>query len=129
MLSVLHLSFQNEKTDSELKLQDPSLEKLVQNLTHLKELYLDQVDISSSVPIILANLTFLKVVWLRMCHLYGQFPASIFHLPHLEVLYLDGNQDIEGFLPEFQDNSPLREPILSGRKLPSSIGKLANLEV
>ncbi|KAJ8443482.1 hypothetical protein Cgig2_016965 [Carnegiea gigantea] len=137
MLSVLDLS-------SEPRLKDPSLEKLVQNLTHLKELYLDQVDIFSSVPIILANLTFLKVVSLQLCDLYGQFPTSIFHLPHLEELYLDGNERLEGFLPEFQGPIPfslgnltkLTYLDLSGQEdnnvfsgdLPSSVANLTQVQ-
>ncbi|KAJ8448975.1 hypothetical protein Cgig2_004030 [Carnegiea gigantea] len=133
-LSTLDLSNQLEDTKDggQLKLQDPSLEKLVRNLTRLKELYLDQVDISSFVPDILTNLTLLEEVSLRVCNLNGQFPTNIFHLPHLEMLYVSGNIDLMGFLPEFQQNSPLKHLGLSMTsfhgELPSSIGELANLE-
>ncbi|KAJ8443474.1 hypothetical protein Cgig2_016957 [Carnegiea gigantea] len=133
-LSTLDLSNQHEdtKAGSQLKLQDPSLEKLVRNLTRLKELYLDQVDISSFVPDILTNLTLLEVVSLQVCNLNGQFPTNIFHLPHLEMLYVNSNPDLMGFLPEFPQNGPLKRLSLSitsfHGELPSSIGELANLE-
>ncbi|KAJ8448983.1 hypothetical protein Cgig2_004038 [Carnegiea gigantea] len=133
-LSALDLSTHPEdtKANSQLKLQDPTLEKLVRNLTRLKELYLDQVNISSFVPDILTNLTLLEVVSLRGCNLNGQFPTNIFHLPHLEMLYVHVNPDLMGFLPEFQQNSPLKRLSLSVTsfhgELPSSIGQLANLE-
>jgi len=105
---------------------------LVRNLTHLELLSLDFVDISSSVPIILANITSLKVVSLEYCKLNGEFPSDIFLLPHLEWLSLISNEDIVGSLPEFEDNSPLNALGLVFTsfhgKLPSSIGKLAKLE-
>ncbi|KAJ8448974.1 hypothetical protein Cgig2_004029 [Carnegiea gigantea] len=111
-LSTLDLSNQygDAKAGSQLKLQDLSLEKLLRNLTRLKELYLDQVDISSSVQDILTNLTLLEVVSLKVCNL----------------------NDLIGFLPKFQPNSPLKRLGLSVTsfygELPSSIGELANLE-
>lgn len=134
MLSLLDLSHVVglPKADSQLKLENPNLETLVHNLTRLSRLYLDVVDISSSMPTILTNLTFLKEGSFRYCNLYGQFPTNLCHLPHLEMLHLTGNTDLVGILPEFQPNSHLTKLDVSVTsfhgELPSSIGQLANVE-
>ncbi|XP_021843372.2 receptor-like protein 6 [Spinacia oleracea] len=115
-----------------LKLHDPSLEKLLRNLTHISQLYLDMVDLSSTVPITLTKLSSLKAISLQNCNLYGELPTSLFRLPQLEILHLSGNKDLAGFLPEFHSNSPLKELHLYGTsfsgKVPQSIGNLAHLE-
>ena len=100
MLTLLDLSTEHgPKAYSQLKLEDPSLEMLVQNLTRLSQLYLNTVDISSSVPIVLANLTYLEDLMLQFCNLNGQFPTSVFHLPRLKRLCLTANEDLVGTLP------------------------------
>uniref|UniRef100_A0A199U9D6 Leucine-rich repeat-containing N-terminal plant-type domain-containing protein n=1 Tax=Manihot esculenta TaxID=3983 RepID=A0A199U9D6_MANES len=59
--------------DGLLKLRQASFRGLVQNMTNLKELDLECVDISSTV---LANLSSLESLHLCGCELHGEFPAS-----------------------------------------------------
>ncbi|XP_052177648.1 receptor-like protein 6 [Diospyros lotus] len=112
-----------------LRLQHPSLHSLLQNLTSLEEIYLDDVNITSN--LILPNISSLTTLSLSDCGLYGTFPTSIFHLPKLRVLNLRGNHHLIGHLPEFQDTSPLQELILASTnfsgELPNTIGNLSFL--
>ncbi|KAL6330240.1 hypothetical protein AAG906_040162 [Vitis piasezkii] len=115
-----------------LQLQKPDLRNLVQNLTHLKELHLSQVNISSTVPVILANLSSLRSLSLENCGLHGEFPMGIFKLPSLELLDLNSNRYLTGYLPEFHNASHLKYLDLywtsfSGQ-LPASIGFLSSLK-
>ncbi|XP_074314927.1 receptor-like protein 6 [Silene latifolia] len=130
-LTVLELGEDSTETKL-LKLQNPSLDNLIQNLTHLQELDLKNVDVSSTVPVNLQNMTTLKQISIDNCNLYGNLPPNLFHLPHLETLRLNLNGDIGGSLPEFQWHSPLKRIILSGTslsgELPPSIGRLAQLK-
>ncbi|KAJ8425889.1 hypothetical protein Cgig2_033162 [Carnegiea gigantea] len=132
-LSVLDLSHNADpSTGSRLRLKDTSLERLVRNLTLLAYLHLDSVDISSPVPTILTNLTSLESLSLEVSNLCGQFPSSIFGLPRLEYLDLSRNYALEGFLPEFQPNSRLRDIFVAitafSGEVPPSVGQLAHLE-
>ncbi|KAA8524854.1 hypothetical protein F0562_011277 [Nyssa sinensis] len=115
-----------------LKLENPSLRSLVQNLTNLEELYLSDVNISSTVPDILTNLSALTSLGLQYCGLYGEFPSSIFLLPNLRFLNLRSNQELTGYFPKFLQSSPLELLSLSGTsfsgKLPDSIGNLNSLK-
>ncbi|KAL6336591.1 hypothetical protein AAG906_025596 [Vitis piasezkii] len=86
-----------------LKLEQPNLRMLVQNLKELRKLYLNGVDISapgnewcqalsSSVP----NLRVLSLSW---CFLLGPIDSSM--VPTLQILDLSDNQLLWGALPEF----------------------------
>lgn len=67
-----------------MRIETPSLERLIQNLTHLTELVLDCVDMSSVSPNSFVNLSsFLTSLHLSDCGLKGRFPDNIFHLPNL----------------------------------------------
>ncbi|KAM7477939.1 hypothetical protein LguiA_026152 [Lonicera macranthoides] len=116
-----------------LKLEKPGLRGLVQNLTNLKELYLSEVDISSQVPENLGNLTSLRSLKLQNCGLFGEFPTAIFHLPNLEILSARDNENLNGSLPEFHRNSPLKILALHNTSfsgvLPHSIGNLSSLSM
>lgn len=116
-----------------LKLFDPSIEMLVQNLTHLRQLYLGKVDTSSNFPVILTNVTSLEELFLPLCDLYGNLPSDIFHLPHLSILDLEGNNNLAGNLPNFRWYNPLKTLSLGSTeflgRLPPSIGELSHLEV
>ncbi|KAI3769504.1 hypothetical protein L6452_00610 [Arctium lappa] len=114
-----------------LKLQSPSLEKLVQNLTGLEELHLSGVDISSSVPRFLANFSSLRSIRLRNCSLRNEFPIAILQLPKLKFLSVSYNTNLTGFLPEFHNNSLLEHLYLYSTGfsgiIPKSIGNLNRL--
>ncbi|XP_050255752.1 receptor-like protein 43 isoform X6 [Quercus robur] len=111
-----------------LKLQNPGLQSLVEKFPNMEELYLTQVDISSTVPNNMANLTSLTSLYLRECGLHGEFPAGIFQLPNLEVLSVRYNADLTGYVPEFNRSSPLKVLMVAGTsfygELPDSIGDL-----
>ncbi|KAL9372031.1 hypothetical protein Peur_034275 [Populus x canadensis] len=70
-----------------------SCDKLVQNLTKLRELYLGSVNMSLVSPNSLTNLSSsLSSLYLSDCGLQGKFPGNIFLLPNLESLYLSYNE-------------------------------------
>ncbi|KAF3442378.1 hypothetical protein FNV43_RR16294 [Rhamnella rubrinervis] len=75
--------------------------RLVKNMTNLKGLWLDYVDMSSSViPESLANLSSLETLSLFDCNLHGsRFPKNIFHLPEIRDLDVSFNSDLIGTLP------------------------------
>ncbi|XP_038708566.1 receptor-like protein 6 [Tripterygium wilfordii] len=114
-----------------LELTGLGLERLVQNLTHIEELYLDNVDISSAVPSNIANLSALTSLHLGNCGLLGRFPNRIFELPNLQDLNMGMNENLLGYLPEFQRSSPLKilwlESTNFSGQIPASIGNLHSL--
>jgi Leucine-rich repeat (LRR) protein len=114
-----------------LKLQKPGLKSLAQKLTNLIELNLSEVDISSTVPNILANLSSLTSLFLSDCGLHGEFPTGIFHLHNLRSLDAGLNKDLTGRIPDLNRSSPLELLELSytsfSGELPGSIGNLKSL--
>jgi Leucine-rich repeat (LRR) protein len=115
-----------------LKLQKHGLRSIAQKLTNLKELHLSEVDISSTVPNILANLSSLTSLFLEECGLHGEFPTRIFHLPNLSSLRVGDNPYLIGSMPDFNRSSPLEllrltRTSFSG-ELPNSIGNLESLK-
>ncbi|XP_028116795.1 receptor-like protein 7 [Camellia sinensis] len=128
-LVSIDLSFNVDSSNAGgLKLEKPGLRSLLQNLTNLKVLRLNDVSISSEVPDTLANLTSLTTLVFENCGLRGEFPISIFYLPNLQVLDVSLNGYLTGHLPEFHPSSPLQHLMLSynsfSGKLPNSIGNL-----
>ncbi|PRQ45740.1 putative leucine-rich repeat-containing, plant-type, leucine-rich repeat domain, L [Rosa chinensis] len=132
-LSSLDLSGNLDTLSNEglLKLKASNLANLVQNLTSLEKLHLTNINISSTIPDSLANLSFLSSLALRNCDLYGEFPIRIFKLQYLAFLSVRFNQELSGYLPDFNGSSPLTSLILRetnfSRNLPSSIGNLEEL--
>ncbi|KAA8535132.1 hypothetical protein F0562_030135 [Nyssa sinensis] len=104
---------------------------LVQNLTKLRELHLDYVNISSVIPSSMLNLTSLSSLHLVYCGLQGKFHDDIFHLPNLKELLLLDNYDLTGHLPKLNSSSPLEYLDLGSTsfsgELPNSIGNLKSL--
>ncbi|KAL3733429.1 hypothetical protein ACJRO7_022882 [Eucalyptus globulus] len=107
---------------------------IFQNLTTLRKLVLDDVDMSMISPKSFANLssslTYLSVGY---CSLGGIFPDSVFRLPSLTTLYIYGNDNLFGILPKSNWTSPLETLSLyrtgfSG-EIPDSIGNMKNLTV
>ncbi|XVF20498.1 hypothetical protein REPUB_Repub12eG0005700 [Reevesia pubescens] len=115
-----------------LKLRKPNLRSLLKKLTNLKEVYLTDVRISSSVPNILAKFSLLTTLILSNCDLRGEFPTGIFELPSLQFLSLQSNQELTGSLPDIQGNHPLLKLSLANTsffgQLPESIGNFKSLE-
>ena len=131
LLALSKLVFLDLSANPMLQLQKPGLRNLVQNLTHLKKLHLSQVNIFSTIPHELASLSSLTSLFLRECGLHGEFPMKIFQLPSLQYLSVRYNPDLIGYLPEFQETSPLKMLYLAGTsfygELPASIGSLDSL--
>nr|XP_048328452.1 receptor-like protein 9DC3 [Ziziphus jujuba var. spinosa] len=121
-LSLLDLS------SNDLELKSPNLSRLVRKLRNLKQLHLNYVDISSTVPSFLSNFSSLTSLLLDGCSLHSEFPNGIFQLPHLQVLDLQNNPHLMGYLPEFHSNSSLEVLLLHNTgfsgKIPSSIENL-----
>ncbi|KAK4418913.1 Receptor-like protein 6 [Sesamum alatum] len=91
-----------------LKLESPNLQMLVQNLTGLRELYLDSVDVSAQgsnwSQVLSSSLPDLRNLSLRGCHLQGPIDASLTELRSLSVLHLDSNNlasEVPNFLANF----------------------------
>ncbi|GLT26007.1 hypothetical protein SLA2020_010990 [Shorea laevis] len=82
---------------------------LVHNLTELRFLILDSVDMSLVVPSSLLNLTSsLEHLSLSFyCNMQGNFPNQVFQLPSLQLLDLSSNSDLRGELPHSIGNLKL----------------------
>ncbi|KAH6798255.1 hypothetical protein C2S52_022809 [Perilla frutescens var. hirtella] len=90
-----------------LKLEIPNLQMLVQNLTGLRALHLDGVDISAQrsdwCQALSSSLPDLTTLSLRGCGLSGPLHSSLAGLHSLSILYLDGN-NLSTTVPEFIAN-------------------------
>ncbi|KAM4090661.1 hypothetical protein ACJW30_09G078700 [Castanea mollissima] len=123
-LVTLDLSFPSFEYcfDYELKHDNLNFATLVQNLTRLTELYLDEVIISSQgnewCQALSSSLPNLRVL-------------SMSDFPTLQTVDLSDNELLQGSLPEFYPNGSLQSLLLSGKQfsgtLPDSIGNLKRL--
>lgn len=119
-------------TYSTLRLENPVMEALVQNVTKLQLLFLDSVDMSTVVPGTLKNLSSsLTSLSLSYCRIQGEFPENIFRLPNLQMVRLKFNSNLSGVFPRSNWTSPLRCLDVSGTRfsgqLPDSICNLRHL--
>ncbi|KAM5560524.1 hypothetical protein ABKV19_021608 [Rosa sericea] len=111
----------------EYKLEISNLHKLVENLTELRELYLDDVQISAEgsewCQAISSSLPNLRVLSLSYCNLSGPFHESLANLRSLSVIQLGGN-NISAPVPAFFANfSNLTSLILYGCNLQGTFPK------
>ncbi|GLT25998.1 hypothetical protein SLA2020_010920 [Shorea laevis] len=116
-----------------LLLDNIKFQMLVHNLTELRFLILDSVNMSLVVPSSLLNLTSsLEHLSLSYCNLQGNFPNQVFQLPSLQLLDLSYNFDLGGNLPESNQSSTLEYLNLANTnfsgELPHSIGNLKLLK-
>ncbi|KAK4593993.1 hypothetical protein RGQ29_017889 [Quercus rubra] len=116
-----------------MRIETPSLKRLVQNLTHLTELFLFGVDMSYVSPNSFMNLSSsLTSLNLFECGLKGRFPDNIFHLPNLQLLDLSYNYNLTGSLPTYNWSTPLKSLGLSITEflidLPNLISNLKSLK-
>uniref|UniRef100_A0A2N9IEJ1 Leucine-rich repeat-containing N-terminal plant-type domain-containing protein n=1 Tax=Fagus sylvatica TaxID=28930 RepID=A0A2N9IEJ1_FAGSY len=108
-----------------LKLETPSLKRLIQNLTNLNELFLDEVNMSAVSPASFKNLSSsLTSLRLYYCGLIGRFPDNIFHLPNLQLLDVRYNYNLTGSLPNYNWSSPLKSLRLSRTGFPIDLPNL-----
>ncbi|KAK8371540.1 hypothetical protein V6Z11_A01G249400 [Gossypium hirsutum] len=118
-----------------LKLEKPNLEMLVQNLTKLRFLYLDDVNISAKGNEwckALLPLTELQVLNMSGCYLSGPIHSSLSKLRSLSVIHLDFNNlsaSVPKFFAEFPNLTSLSLTYtnLSGR-LPDEIFQIPTLQ-
>ncbi|KAM5560530.1 receptor-like protein 6 [Rosa sericea] len=108
-------------------LEISNLHKLVENLTELRELYLDDVQISAEgsewCQAISSSLPNLRVLSLSYCNLSGPFHESLANLRSLSVIQLGGN-NISAPVPAFFANfSNLTSLILDGCNLQGTFPK------
>jgi Leucine-rich repeat (LRR) protein len=92
----LSTSYMDHCVFDSLKLENPNLNMLVQNLSELTELYLDRVNISVQGSewgtALSSSLPKLRVLSLSHCHLSGPIPMFVFEFPSLERLDLSHNK-------------------------------------
>ncbi|XP_034693104.1 receptor-like protein 34 [Vitis riparia] len=98
-----------------LKLENPNLRMLVQNLTELKELYLNGVNISAQgkewCQALSSSVPNLQVLSLASCYLYGPLDSSLQKLRSLSSIRLDSNNfsaPVLEFLANFSNLTQLR---------------------
>ncbi|XP_056172671.1 receptor-like protein 7 [Syzygium oleosum] len=146
-LSIHDLSLLYFRGTDTLKLKNPNLKTLIRNLTELRQLHLDGIDLSSEgnerCNALSSSVRKLHVLSMSNCFLSGPVDSSLVNLHHLEIpskifqvqtlriLDLSGNQLLQGPLPNFPEDSSLETLVLtytsiSGR-LPDSIGNLRKL--
>ncbi|GLT35538.1 hypothetical protein SLA2020_099820 [Shorea laevis] len=116
-----------------LLLDNIKFQMSVHNLTELRFLALDFVNMSLVVPSSLLNLTSsLEHLSLRDCSLQGNFPNQVFQLPSLQLLDFSYNFDLGGNLPKSNQSSTLEYLNLAYTnflgELPHSIGNLKLLK-
>ena len=128
-LVSLDLSFNDE-----LLIETPVWKSVIHNLTQLRELLLDQSDMSSIRPNSLMNLSSsFTTLSLNYCKLQGKLENSILCLPSIQTLDLGFNINLDmGSLPKSNWSSYLQFLDLSSvsfsGKLPDSIGNLKSLK-
>ncbi|KAL3733428.1 hypothetical protein ACJRO7_022881 [Eucalyptus globulus] len=131
---LVSLDLSNNYFSGRLSLENSIFTMLVQNLTTLRKLVLDEVDMSMVSPKSFTNLsssmTYLSA---SFCSLAGIFPDTIFRLPSLTSLYIFLNDNLTGILPKSNWTSPLESLSLwytsfSG-EIPDSVGNMKNLTI
>ncbi|WOL12551.1 receptor-like protein 12 [Canna indica] len=132
-LSTFYL---NELPSSSLKLHDPNFATVISNLSNLKELVLDGVNISADghewCQAVSVSTPGLEVLSLAGCSLTGPIHSSLSSLPSLSILRLDQN-NLNSIFPDFFGNfSSLTVLRLSSCGLqgsvPESLFQLRNLK-
>ncbi|GKV48139.1 hypothetical protein SLEP1_g54969 [Rubroshorea leprosula] len=116
-----------------LLLDNIKFQMFVHNLTELRFLILDSVNMSLVVPSSFLNLTSsLEHLGLSSCNLQGNLPNQVFQLPSLQLLNLSYNYDLGGNLPESNQSSALKYLNLAktnfSGEFPHSIGNLKLVE-
>ncbi|KAI9384060.1 hypothetical protein POPTR_012G012535v4 [Populus trichocarpa] len=101
-----------------LSLEPIFFDKIVQNLTRLRDLILGYVNMSLVAPSSLTNLSSsLSSLSLWGCGLQGKFPGYIFLLPNLESLDLSYNDGLTGSFPSTNLSNVLSRLDLSNTRI------------
>ncbi|MBA0723695.1 hypothetical protein Golax_004252, partial [Gossypium laxum] len=126
-LTHLNLSFNGifDDIESYLRFDGEGFDMLARNLTKLRNLVLDTVDMSDVELTSFLNLSSsLEHLSLESCELHGEFPSQVFQLPNLKVLGLNGNFNLTGYLPKTNWSSSLELLDLSSCDFRGSIPTL-----
>lgn len=136
-LVTLDLSTIHYYENNVLKLENPNLEMIVQNLTELQELYLDRVNISAPQgydwsQTVSSSLLNLRVLSLSSCSLSRPPNTSLLKLKYLSFIGLDRNNFSSPF-PEFFKNFSNLTVLTLGRcnlygEFPKTIFQLSKLQ-
>ncbi|KAI3441695.1 uncharacterized protein J3R85_002303 [Psidium guajava] len=121
-------------SSSHLGLENSVFTMVVLNLTALRNLVLDEVDMSMVLPKSFANLSSsLTYLSAHRCSLRGVFPDTTFRLPSLTNLDISHNYYMSGILPKFNWTGPLESLSLQYTpftgEIPNSIGNMKSLTV
>ncbi|KAG8485004.1 hypothetical protein CXB51_021775 [Gossypium anomalum] len=116
----------------DLRFDSQGFDMLARNLTKLRNLVLDTVDMSDVALTPFLNLSSsLEYLSLSGCKLHGEFPTQVFQLPNLKVLYLSENESLTGYLPNTSWSSGLELLDLSNcgfrGSIPASFGNLTQI--
>ncbi|KAI5570062.1 hypothetical protein BDE02_11G000300 [Populus trichocarpa] len=104
--------------NDDLSLEPISFDKLVRNLTKLRELNLASVNMSLVAPNSLTNLSSsFSSLSLGGCGLQGKFPGNIFLLPNLQSLDLSYNEGLTGSFPSSNLSNVLSQLGLSNTRI------------
>uniref|UniRef100_A0A2C9V2M9 Disease resistance R13L4/SHOC-2-like LRR domain-containing protein n=1 Tax=Manihot esculenta TaxID=3983 RepID=A0A2C9V2M9_MANES len=118
-----------------LTIEPMVFDKLVRNLTKIRDLDFGDVNMSMVEPSSLTNISsHLSSLALGKCELKGKFPDNIIQRTNLQLLDLFGNEDLNGSLPRHNWNNSLRSLILSFTQFPiyldyDFISNLKSLEI
>ncbi|XVF70827.1 hypothetical protein PTKIN_Ptkin11bG0193200 [Pterospermum kingtungense] len=127
-LVSLDLSWNDDQT-----LDKHTLKGLVENLTEVRQLSFDGINMSSINPNVLMNLSSsLSSLSLHGCGLRGKLPTNVFHLPNLKFLNLRDNQNISLKLPKLNWSSHLEHlelsPLFFSKEMIDSIDNFQSLK-
>ncbi|MFQ6641984.1 hypothetical protein Gotur_016039, partial [Gossypium turneri] len=119
--------------NGQLTIDKHALEGLVQNLTEVRHLFLDGMEMAFVNAHVFINLSSsLRSLSLADCDLQGKFPKNIFDLPNLNLLNLGSNQNLNLDPLKLNRSSNLEQLIISGAYffggLPDSVGNLVSLK-
>ncbi|KAL8144794.1 hypothetical protein AgCh_003125 [Apium graveolens] len=128
LFSLVHLQNLN-LADNDF--MNSSIPHEISRLSSLSSLDLSYSSFSGQIPLEFSEMSELTSLDLSHNNLYGDFPVAIFSLPGLLVLYVSGNQNLSGYLPQFNNTSSFNkldtaDTNFSGN-IPASIGNLRSL--
>uniref|UniRef100_A0A0R0GIZ8 Leucine-rich repeat-containing N-terminal plant-type domain-containing protein n=1 Tax=Glycine max TaxID=3847 RepID=A0A0R0GIZ8_SOYBN len=132
---LLFLDLSSNYDSRRMRVDPYTWNKLIQNATNLRELYLDDVDMSSIGVSSLSLLTNLSSSLISLSlvstELQGNLWSHILSLPNLQMLDLSFNKDLGGELPKSNWSTPLSNLALAytafSGNIPNSIGHLMSL--
>ncbi|KAJ6416916.1 hypothetical protein OIU84_002742, partial [Salix udensis] len=116
-------------------LEPISFNKLAQNLTQLRELYLSEVNMPLVAPSSFMNLSSsLTSLQLRSCGLQGKLPDNVFRRSNLQSIGLGSNEELTGSFPPYNLSNALSYVDLSRTRIsihlePDSISHLKSVEM